>query len=115
MFDPSDQAFMIALAQQGAQALERARLYTAEHAARAEAEAAIQARDELMGLISHDLRNPLTVVRGHIQLLRRRAGRPAGLSTDELLSGLGTSRQRRLATQIDGSGRDTPAGPPRWN
>jgi len=103
MFDPPDQAFMIALAHQAAQALERARLYAAEHAARAEAEAAIQARDELMGLISHDLRNPLTVVRGHVQLLRRRAGRPAGLSTDELLSGLGTieSSIASLATQID--------------
>jgi signal transduction histidine kinase/FixJ family two-component response regulator len=102
-FDPSDQAFLMAIAQQGAKALERGRLYAAEHAARAEAEAAIQARDELMGLISHDLRNPLTVIRGHIQLLRRRAARPAGLSTDELLSGLETieSSITGLATQID--------------
>lgn len=102
-FDAPDRAFMMALAQQGAQALERARLYAAERAARAEAEAAIQARDELMGHISHDLRNPLTVLRGQVQLLRRRAARPAGLAVDELLSRLETieSSVNSLAAQID--------------
>jgi signal transduction histidine kinase len=103
MFDAADRAFMLALAQQGAQAIERARLYAAERAARAEAEAAIRTRDELMGHISHDLRNPLTVVRGNIQLLRRRAARPGGLSVEELLSRLETieGSVNSLAAQID--------------
>ena len=102
-FDRSDQAFMIAIAQQGAQALERARLYAAEHAARAEAEAAIRARDDLMGLISHDLRNPLTVVQGRLQLLRRRAGRVESLDSSELLRSLETIERSvaSLAAQID--------------
>jgi signal transduction histidine kinase/CheY-like chemotaxis protein len=102
-FDPSDRAFMIALAQQGAQALERARLYAAEHAARAEAEAAIRARDDLMGLISHDLRNPLTVVQGRLQLLRRRAGRAASLDSTEVLRSVETieASVKSLAVQID--------------
>jgi len=102
-FDTADRAFMRAIAQQGAQALERARLYAAERAARAEAEAAIQVRDELMGVISHDLRNPLAVVRGHSQLLRRRAARSGGLTADELSSRLETieSSVVRLSAQID--------------
>lgn len=38
----------------------------------ATAEATLQARDALMALISHDLKNPLTAVLGQAQLLRRR-------------------------------------------
>jgi signal transduction histidine kinase/FixJ family two-component response regulator len=102
-FDAADRHFLLAVAQLGAQALERARLFAAEHAARAEAEAAIRARDDLMAVISHDLRNPLTAVKGHIQLLRRRAARQGGLSTDELLARLESieSSVISLAVQID--------------
>jgi signal transduction histidine kinase len=68
-------------------ALYQARLYHAERAARAETEAAMRSRDELMALISHDLKNPLTTVLGQAQLLQRqlRAGSP---SAERVLRGV---------------------------
>ncbi|HET7159691.1 MAG TPA: PAS domain S-box protein, partial [Burkholderiales bacterium] len=42
-----------------------------EHAARAHAEAAVRTRDELLAIISHDLNNPLAVIKGYAQLLQR--------------------------------------------
>lgn len=69
---------------------ERARLYEAERAARAEAEAAIQARDEFVAIVSHDLRNPLTAALGHIQLIQRRIARGEPLIREQLLARLQT-------------------------
>lgn len=56
--------------------------------ARAEAEAANAAREDLVAAVSHDLRNPLTVARGRLQQLRRRVLRattpldPAAVAAD---------------------------------
>lgn len=49
---------------------ERARLAGAEHTARLEAEAATRARDEMLRVVSHDLRNPLTGVLMGSKMLR---------------------------------------------
>jgi signal transduction histidine kinase len=81
IFDADDQAFMLTLAQQCAQALDRARLYV-------EAEAAVAARDELLSVVSHDLKNPLAAVKGFAQLLRRRIARLDSPETPRLLDGL---------------------------
>ena len=51
---------------------ERARLLRAEQAARAEAEAANQAKDDFLSVLSHELRTPLTSILGFTSLLRRR-------------------------------------------
>jgi signal transduction histidine kinase len=56
-------------------AAERERLLTAEHEARTEAEAAVQLRDQVLAGVSHDLKNPLTTIRGLAQLLRRQVDR----------------------------------------
>jgi len=54
---------------------ERARLIEQERAARAEAEAAVQARDEFLSIAAHELLTPLTALKGHTQTLLRAQAR----------------------------------------
>ncbi|PYP79996.1 MAG: histidine kinase [Gemmatimonadetes bacterium] len=54
-YTEADLALAQALAQRAASALDNARLYD-------EARRAVQARDQLLGIVSHDLRTPLSVV-----------------------------------------------------
>jgi len=50
---------------------ERHELLKAERAARAQAEAAVRARDQFLSIASHELRNPVAGLRGAAQLLQR--------------------------------------------
>ena len=74
-FSADDHTFLLTLARQCALALERARLYAAERAARADAQAALRVRDTFLSIASHELKNPLTSLLGNAQLLQRRAAR----------------------------------------
>lgn len=65
-FDAEEQEFLLTLAWQCAQALERARLY-------AQAQTAIRVRDEFLAVASHEVRTPLTSIVGYAQLLQKRA------------------------------------------
>jgi len=82
-FSPEDQAFLRAVAQQCAQALDRARLYEAERRARAAAEEAVGLRDQFFSVAAHELKTPLTSLLGNAQLLQRRAEREGGLGERE--------------------------------
>jgi signal transduction histidine kinase len=70
-----DRDYILAVARQCAPAIERARLTEAERAARTDAEAALRVRDEFVASVSHDLKTPLTTIKGHTQLLLRLIGR----------------------------------------
>jgi PAS domain S-box-containing protein len=97
-----DPAFWLGIGRQCALALERARLYEAERAARATAEGALRTRDEFLTIAAHELKNPVAAVKGSAQLMRR--GYQLGTLEDERLARLMTIIEQetgRLATLVD--------------
>jgi PAS domain S-box-containing protein len=68
-FDKDFQQFVLAFADQCAQAFERARLYERERMARREAEAANQAKSRFLANMSHEIRTPLGAIVGFAELL----------------------------------------------
>ena len=81
---------------------ERERLLVAEREAREAAEAAVQARDTFLSIAAHELKTPLTALKGGAQLLRRRQLR-GQLEPERLVSGLDTLIRSidRLSTLTD--------------
>jgi PAS domain S-box-containing protein len=61
-FDEQERDFIVTMSRLCAQALERANLYEAAQKARAEAESARRTRENLLTIVSHDLRNPLSAI-----------------------------------------------------
>jgi PAS domain S-box-containing protein len=83
---------------------ERAELLVRERAARAEAEAAIRMRDQLVASITHDLKNPLSAISGQIQVLQLLATRDRDeLPPERMLGSLDaiSSTSKRMATLIN--------------
>lgn len=67
---PDDRAFVLRLAQDGAFALERALQHDSAQRARVDAEEANRAKDEFLGVVSHELRSPLASIIGWSRMLR---------------------------------------------
>lgn len=65
---------------------EHRELLKSEQEARRQAESAVQVRDELLAIVSHDLRNPLAAIRGNSQLIRRRIMHANGQEMDKALA-----------------------------
>nr|MBA2396016.1 HAMP domain-containing histidine kinase [Ktedonobacteraceae bacterium] len=58
---------------------ERVRLWVLAQQARSEAEDALQVRNDFLSSVSHDLKTPLTVMKGTLQILQRRLKRTASV------------------------------------
>ena len=69
-FPPEHIRLLEIVADRMAGALARTRLFEAERRAREEAERARVARDEVLSIVSHDLRNPVSTVAMSVSLLR---------------------------------------------
>ena len=78
-----------------ARALERARLYEGERAARREAEAIQRRQREVLASATHDLKTPLTGIIGYAQLLQRR-----GDYDEQAVSAI-IGQARRVARLVD--------------
>lgn len=81
-FSDEERGFVRALAEQCAVALDRARLYESERALRAEAERVSEIQQQLMAVVGHDLRTPLTAILLTAESLLRR-----GSAVDEVALG----------------------------
>ncbi|MGI9057960.1 MAG: ATP-binding protein [Ktedonobacteraceae bacterium] len=80
-FTAEDEVILIQIAQMASVAIENAHLYQ-------QAQDAIYGRDELLSLVSHDLKNPVGTIKGYAQLLSRMVKRADVLNTDQLINGL---------------------------
>ncbi len=71
VIDAAQRSVLLTMADQCAQALERARLYEAEQRSRSIAELAVHARDEFLSIAAHELKTPVTVISLAAQTLSR--------------------------------------------
>jgi PAS domain S-box-containing protein len=72
VFTERSERLIAGIASQAAVAIDNARLYEAEQAARAQAERMSDMKDEFLATLSHELRTPLSAILGWSQVLRRR-------------------------------------------
>lgn len=81
---------------------ERDELLAREHAARVEAEAALRTRDQFLAVAAHELKTPLTALRGTSEAMLRRAARDGTLNErDQRALQVIATQAKRLGGLID--------------
>jgi len=98
-FDDEYRSVLLSVAQQCAQALDRARSYEAAQVARSEAEAANRTKDEFVSIVSHELRTPLNAILGWTSMLQQ--GSLDESMRDRALQSIGDNAQRQLGLVQD--------------
>lgn len=95
-YQQEDVGFALEIARRCSAAIENSSLYR-------DLEEAVRSRDEFLSSAAHDLRNPLTAVRGMAQLLRQRLYRELGQAPEWLPRGLQQieSTSRRMASLVE--------------
>lgn len=95
-FSDEEREFATVIAGVCAVALERARLFEAERAARAIAENANRVKAEFLAAMSHELRTPLNAIAGHVDLLTLEIYGPLGEKQREALMRVKRAQQHLL-------------------
>ncbi len=80
-FTEEDEAILVQFAQMASVAIENAELYHS-------AQEAIRGRDEMLSLVTHDLKNPVSTIKGYAQLLKRQVMKASELDKGQLVDGL---------------------------
>jgi PAS domain S-box-containing protein len=99
--EDADRQVLLAMGQQCAQALERARLRDAERAARAAAEAANVSKSQFLANMSHELRTPLNAIAGHVQLVEMEIHGPVTDAQREALGRVQRAQEHLLGLITD--------------
>lgn len=100
-YSAEDLTFAQEVAERMAAAIDNARLYSQAHAARAQAEEAVLARDNFLSVAAHELKTPLTSLQLQVQLIERRALRDGTLvGRDKRMVEVISSQVRRLNRMI---------------
>jgi signal transduction histidine kinase len=92
----TDELFTSLLAQATADALQRARSYDQEREARRTAELLSRAREDVLGVVAHDLRNPLNLVSMTTQLLLEPDLTPERRKSTVAINARAVARMNRL-------------------
>ncbi|HEY2851865.1 MAG TPA: HAMP domain-containing sensor histidine kinase [Gemmatimonadaceae bacterium] len=97
VFDEDERAFVLTLGVMCAQAIMRGHLSAAERDARAAAEQANRSKTQLLRMISHELRTPMTAVLGYIELLAAEVSGPVTQAQKEHLRRVHRSSEHLLS------------------